>query len=72
MHLLVLSPTNYYTPFLLVGDNTNKGKDYECFNQKNELLNTGSVTLVFIDKIKNKPITPPDWFMKGFLEKFES
>jgi acyl-CoA thioester hydrolase len=46
--------------------------DYECFNQKNELLNTGSVTLVFIDKIKNKPITPPDWFMKGFLEKFKA
>ena len=45
--------------------------DYECYNQKNELLNTGSVTLVFIDKIKNKPITPPDWFMKGFMKRFE-
>ena len=45
--------------------------DYECYNQKNELLNTGSVTLVFIDKLKNKPTTPPEWFMKGFLEKFE-
>jgi acyl-CoA thioester hydrolase len=45
--------------------------EYECYNQKNELLNTGSVTLVFIDKIKNKPTTPPDWFMKGFLAKFE-
>lgn len=45
--------------------------NYECFNQKNELLNTGSVTLVFLDKIKNKPTLPPDWFMKGFLEKFK-
>ena len=27
--------------------------DYECFNQENELLNTGTVTLVFIDKEKN-------------------
>ena len=46
--------------------------EYECYNQKNELLNTGSVTLVFIDKQKNRPSAPPDWFMKGFLEKFKS
>jgi len=43
---------------------------YECFNQHNELLNTGSVTLVFIDKEKNKPMQPPVWFMEGFLKKF--
>lgn len=43
---------------------------YECFNQKNELLNTGSVTLVFIDKEKNKPMQPPAWFMEGFMKKF--
>ncbi len=43
---------------------------YECFNQKNELLNTGSVTLVFIDKLKNKPMQPPQWFMDGFKKKF--
>ena len=45
---------------------------YECFNQKNELLNTGSVTLVFIDKIKNKPMQPPAWFMEGFMKKFST
>ena len=44
---------------------------YECFNQKNELLNTGSVTLVFIDKEKNKLMQPPIWFMEGFKKKFE-
>jgi acyl-CoA thioester hydrolase len=44
--------------------------DYECFNQKNELLNTGAVTLVFIDKQKNKPMQPPAWFMEGFMKKF--
>ena len=44
--------------------------NYECFNQKNELLNTGSVTLVFLDKIKNKPTLPPDWFMEGFIKRF--
>ncbi len=43
---------------------------YECYNQHNELLNTGSVTLVFIDKVKNKPIQPPAWFMEGFMKKF--
>ncbi len=43
---------------------------YECFNQKNELLNTGSVTLVFIDKTRNRPVAPPHWFMDGFLKRF--
>lgn len=45
---------------------------YECFNEQKELLNTGVVTLVFIDKERNKPCSPPDWFMdeveKHFLE----
>ncbi len=36
--------------------------DYECFNEKNELLNTGKIVLVFIDKEKNKPCSPPAWF----------
>jgi acyl-CoA thioester hydrolase len=36
---------------------------YECYNVKKELLNTGKVTLVFIDREKNKPCIPPDWFM---------
>ena len=44
--------------------------DYECYNQKNVLLNTGTVTLVFIDKQKNKPMQPPQWFMDGFMKKF--
>lgn len=43
---------------------------YECYNQKNELLNTGSVTLVFIDKEKNKLMQPPVWFMEGFMKRF--
>ena len=43
---------------------------YECYNQKNELLNTGSVTLVFIDKLKNKPISAPQWFMNSFMKQF--
>ncbi len=46
--------------------------DYECYNQKNDLLNTGSVTLVFIDKTRNKPTVPPDWFLEGFRKKFQA
>jgi len=45
--------------------------EYECYNQNNDLLNTGSVTLVFIDKIRNKPVVPPDWFLDAFKQKFE-
>lgn len=43
---------------------------YECYNQHRELLNTGIVTLVFIDKAKNKPCQPPEWFMESFMKKF--
>jgi acyl-CoA thioester hydrolase len=43
---------------------------YECYNQNGELLNTGKVTLVFIDKEKNKPCLPPDWFMNGIKNYF--
>lgn len=42
---------------------------YECFNAQKELLNTGHVTLVFINKEKNKPCAPPDWFM-DCIKKF--
>lgn len=43
---------------------------YECYNQHKELLNTGHVTLVFIDKVKNKPMHPPQWFMDAFMKRF--
>jgi acyl-CoA thioester hydrolase len=46
--------------------------DYECYNQNNDLLNTGSVTLVFIDKARNKPTIPPDWFLEPFEKRFEN
>ena len=36
--------------------------DYECFNQNNELLNTGHVTLVSIDKRSMKMCRLPEWF----------
>ncbi len=42
--------------------------DYECYNQKGELLNKGKVTLVCVDKQTGKMVSLPDWF-KAALEK---
>lgn len=44
--------------------------DYECYNANKELLNTGQVTLVFIDKAKNKPCTAPEWFTQAISKHF--
>jgi acyl-CoA thioester hydrolase len=33
--------------------------DYELYNEKNELLTTGSSLLVFVDMKTGKPISPP-------------
>jgi acyl-CoA thioester hydrolase len=42
---------------------------YECYNAASELLNTGRVTLVFIDKNSNRPCQPPAWFREA-IEPF--
>lgn len=44
--------------------------DYECYNSAKELLNTGKVTLVFIDKKTNKPCQPPKWFSEAIAKFF--
>ncbi len=44
--------------------------DYECYNQENELLNTGTVTLVFVDKERKRPTLPPDFFVEAFEAEF--
>ncbi len=44
--------------------------DYECYNSAKELLNTGKVTLVFIDKKTNKPCQPPKWFSESIAKFF--
>lgn len=44
--------------------------DYEIFNQKNELLNTGSTTLVFINMSTNKPCPAPESFMEKIRKFF--
>jgi len=43
--------------------------DYEIYNQKNELLNIGSTTLVFVNVQTNKPCSPPDSFIDK-IKKF--
>jgi len=41
--------------------------DYEIYNQKNELLNTASTALVFINMATNKPCAAP----VSFIEKIK-
>jgi len=40
--------------------------DYECFNAKGELLNSGKVTLVCVDKSTGKVCMLPEWFEHAF------
>ncbi len=44
--------------------------DYECYNSKNELLNTGKVTLVCINKSTNKMCKLPQWFIDAMQAFF--
>lgn len=39
--------------------------DYECYNSQKELLNTGKVTLVCVDKLTQKMVKLPNWFNKA-------
>jgi len=38
--------------------------EYELYNEKEELINLGATTLVFVDMKKNKPTNPPENFME--------
>lgn len=40
--------------------------EYACYNQHNQLLNTGKVTLVCVDKSSGKPCVFPAWFDSAF------
>ena len=44
--------------------------DYEIYNQKNELLNTGTTSLVFINMASNKPCPAPGSFMEKIRKFF--
>jgi acyl-CoA thioester hydrolase len=39
--------------------------EYEIYNEKNELINIGKTTLVFVDKTTRRPCQPPESFMKN-------
>jgi acyl-CoA thioester hydrolase len=41
--------------------------EYEIYNQNNELINTGSTVLIFINKKNNRPCIAP----QSFLEKIK-
>lgn len=44
--------------------------DYECYNEKNELLNKANTTLVFISMDSGKPRQAPDDFLKKISQYF--
>jgi acyl-CoA thioester hydrolase len=44
--------------------------DYEIYNQKNELINTGNTVLVFIDMSNNKPCRAPESFIEKIKKYF--
>lgn len=45
--------------------------EYETLNEKNELLNKGATTLVFINIATNKPCAVPDWFLEKSKKYFQ-
>jgi acyl-CoA thioester hydrolase len=44
--------------------------DYECFNEKKELINVGFVTLAIVDKNTGKLCKLPDWFSQAMSKFF--
>ena len=44
---------------------------YEIYNEKEEKLNQGETTLVFINKSTNKPCAAPDWFLEKIKKHFQ-
>ena len=46
--------------------------EYETYNAKNALLNTGKVVLVFVDKLTMKPTLPPDLILEKLKSKLQN
>jgi acyl-CoA thioester hydrolase len=46
--------------------------DYECHNESGELLNTGHVTLVCVDRQSGKMGRIPEWFLTAMAPFFAS
>ena len=45
---------------------------YECYNQTGTLLNAGETTLVFINKLTNKPCIAPEEFTGKLKDQFNN
>lgn len=45
--------------------------EYEVFNEKNELINIGETTLVFVDMKTMKPTAAPEAFINDIRKYFE-
>lgn len=45
--------------------------DYEVYNEKGALLNTGNTQLVFVDMARNRPCKAPDVFMQKMEPYFQ-
>lgn len=43
---------------------------YEVYNAKNELLNKGETTLVFVSMERNRPVPCPEWLNDIFKKHF--
>ncbi|MEE1944056.1 thioesterase family protein [Pedobacter sp. KR3-3] len=44
--------------------------EYEIYNEANELINTGSTLLVFVNRQTRRPCPPPENFMKNVRPYF--
>lgn len=44
--------------------------DYEIYNQKRELLNTGSTQLAFVNKVSGRPCKAPTTFLESIAPYF--
>jgi acyl-CoA thioester hydrolase len=45
--------------------------EYECYNSEGELLNTGKVTLVYVQKSSNKVVPVPVWLADALKPFFQ-
>lgn len=45
--------------------------EYKCYNSKGELLNTGKVTLVYLQKSTNRVTAIPEWFADALKPFFK-
>jgi acyl-CoA thioester hydrolase len=45
---------------------------YSSYNEKSELLNTAETELVFIDKVRNRPVKAPELLLQALMPYFKS